>query len=203
MIASVVPRRTFAQNAERDDDTPFHSPNLGFYRRWLADQRGPSPSGITRRCGDGRSPTSTAFWQSIWDYFDLQSPTARTAAVLAQRNDAWARSWFPGGRRSITRGPGHAACRGRGLPRGRPCDRQVAAKTGVLTETRLARIAPARGSPRSARPSSEGTRASAPAIGSPPTFRTSPRPSSPSLATARASVRFWSVCAPRHGRSPR
>ncbi|MES2943353.1 MAG: acetyl-coenzyme A synthetase N-terminal domain-containing protein, partial [Pseudomonadota bacterium] len=35
-----------------------------------------------------------AFWQSVWDYFDLQSPTPHSA-VLAERRMPGA-SWFPG-----------------------------------------------------------------------------------------------------------
>ena len=35
-----------------------------------------------------------AFWQSIWDYFELQSPTPHTA-VLLRREMPGAR-WFPG-----------------------------------------------------------------------------------------------------------
>lgn len=35
-----------------------------------------------------------AFWQSVWDYFELQSPTPHSA-VLADRRMPGAR-WFPG-----------------------------------------------------------------------------------------------------------
>ncbi len=42
-----------------------------------------------------------AFWQSIWDYFDLQSPTPHTA-VLA-RNVLPGAQWFPGAQASYAR----------------------------------------------------------------------------------------------------
>ena len=68
-------------------------PQISLYRRWLADQRGLTFSDYEamRRWSvtdlDG-------FWQSIWDYFDLQSPTQHSA-VLAQRKMPGA-VWFPG-----------------------------------------------------------------------------------------------------------
>ena len=42
-----------------------------------------------------------AFWQSIWDHFDLQSPTPHTA-VLAEERMPGAR-WFPGAQVNYTR----------------------------------------------------------------------------------------------------
>jgi acetoacetyl-CoA synthetase len=71
---------------------------------------------ISRRCGAGRLPTSTAFWQSVWDYFDLRSPTPHSA-VLADRKMPGA-VWFPGASVNYARqvfrhvAPAHAA----GLP---------------------------------------------------------------------------------------
>jgi acetoacetyl-CoA synthetase len=68
-------------------------PQISLYRRWLADQRGLAFSDYEamRRW----SVTDIdAFWQSIWDYFDLQSPTPHSA-VLAQRKMPGA-VWFPG-----------------------------------------------------------------------------------------------------------
>jgi acetoacetyl-CoA synthetase len=68
-------------------------PQISLYRRWLREQRGLDFADYEamRRW----SVTDLdAFWQSIWDYFDLQSPTPHTA-VLAQRKMPGA-VWFPG-----------------------------------------------------------------------------------------------------------
>ncbi len=68
-------------------------PQIALYRRWLQEQRGLSFSNYEemRRWSvtdlDG-------FWRSIWDYFDLQSPTP-FSAVLANRKMPGA-VWFPG-----------------------------------------------------------------------------------------------------------
>src|SRR5579871_2068252 len=63
------------------------------YRRWLSQNRGldfPDYEALRQWSVRGLD----AFWQSIWDYFDLQSPTPHTA-VLAQRKMPGA-IWFPG-----------------------------------------------------------------------------------------------------------
>ncbi|MEH2569185.1 acetoacetyl-CoA synthetase [Bradyrhizobium sp. AZCC 2289] len=73
--------------------TPPFIPQISLYRRWLADQRGL----IFQDYEAMRRWSVTdldAFWQSIWDYFDLQSPTPHRA-VLAQRKMPGA-VWFPG-----------------------------------------------------------------------------------------------------------
>src|SRR5579872_6433942 len=68
-------------------------PQIARYRRWLQERSGLSFSDYEAlrqwsvRDIDG-------FWQSIWDYFDLQSPTPHSA-VVAQRNMPGA-VWFPG-----------------------------------------------------------------------------------------------------------
>ena len=68
-------------------------PQIRLYQDWLRSQRGldfASYDALWRW-----SVTELeAFWQSIWDYFELQSPTAHTA-VLARREMPGAR-WFPG-----------------------------------------------------------------------------------------------------------
>ena len=46
------------------------------------------------RCGAGRSRDLDAYWQSIWDYFAIQSPTPHSA-VLGRRDMPNA-VWFPG-----------------------------------------------------------------------------------------------------------
>ncbi len=68
-------------------------PQIRLYQNWLAAERGLSFNSYDAlwrwSIGD-----LDAFWQSIWDFFDLQSPTPHTA-VLASRNMPGAQ-WFPG-----------------------------------------------------------------------------------------------------------
>ena len=70
-----------------------HIPQIRLYQTWLENKRGlqfDSYEALWRW-----SVTDLeAFWQSIWDYFELQSPTAHTA-VLADRRMPGAR-WFAG-----------------------------------------------------------------------------------------------------------
>ncbi|MBU7575022.1 MAG: acetoacetate--CoA ligase [Hydrogenophaga sp.] len=75
--------------------TAPHVPQIRLYQQWLAEHRGLrfDDYGALWRWSitdlDG-------FWQSIWDYFELQSPTPHTA-VLA-RNVMPGAPWFPGAR---------------------------------------------------------------------------------------------------------
>ncbi|QIO33902.1 acetoacetate--CoA ligase [Bradyrhizobium sp. 1(2017)] len=68
-------------------------PQIALYRTWLAETRGLTFSSYedmrqwSVRDLDG-------FWRSIWDYYDLQSPTP-FAAVIAERKMPDA-VWFPG-----------------------------------------------------------------------------------------------------------
>ena len=68
-------------------------PQIALYRNWLAEQRGLTFAGYedmrqwSVRDLDG-------FWRSIWDYYDLQSPTP-FAAVITERKMPGA-VWFPG-----------------------------------------------------------------------------------------------------------
>ena len=77
----------------KDNMTAPHIPQISLYRRWLKDQRGLSFSNYEEMrqwsVGD-----IDGFWQSIWDYFDLRSPTPHSA-VLTQRKMPGA-VWFPG-----------------------------------------------------------------------------------------------------------
>src|SRR5258707_5235224 len=77
----------------KDGMTAPYAPQISLYRRWLRDQRGLRFSNYEEMrqwsVGD-----IDAFWQSIWDYFDLQSPTPHHA-VLARRKMPGA-VWFPG-----------------------------------------------------------------------------------------------------------
>jgi len=73
--------------------TAPYIPQIALYRRWLQQQRGLSFAGYEEmrrwsvRDIDG-------YWQSIWDYFDLKSPTPHQG-VLTQRKMPDA-VWFPG-----------------------------------------------------------------------------------------------------------
>ena len=87
-------------------------PQIRLYQDWLRSTRGLSFDSY-----DALWRWSTteldAFWQSIWDYFDLQSPTPYSA-VLA-RNVMPGAQWFPGAQTNYARQvlrhvqPAHAA----------------------------------------------------------------------------------------------
>ncbi|MFC5521872.1 acetoacetate--CoA ligase [Polaromonas jejuensis] len=70
-----------------------HIPQIRLYQNWLRETRG-----LNFDSYDALWRWSTtdleAFWQSIWDYFELQSPTPHSA-VLAERRMPGAQ-WFPG-----------------------------------------------------------------------------------------------------------
>ena len=73
--------------------TAAHVPQIRLYQNWLAEQRGL----VFDRYEDLWKWSITdleGFWQSIWDYFDLQSNTPYTA-VLA-KNVMPGAVWFPG-----------------------------------------------------------------------------------------------------------
>ena len=73
--------------------TEPYVPQMARYRQWLRDQRGLIFCDYEQMRQWSVSEID-AFWQSIWDYFDLQSPTPHSA-VLAQRKMPGA-VWFPG-----------------------------------------------------------------------------------------------------------
>lgn len=68
-------------------------PQIALYRTWLAEQRG-----LTFASYEDMRQWSVrdldGFWRSIWDYYDLQSPTP-FAAVITERKMPGA-VWFPG-----------------------------------------------------------------------------------------------------------
>ena len=72
---------------------PPYVPQIRLYQQWLAEHRGQSFESY-----DALWRWSTtdldAFWQSIWDYFDLRSPTPHTAVL--ERNVMPGARWFPG-----------------------------------------------------------------------------------------------------------
>ncbi|MCJ7798743.1 MAG: AMP-binding protein, partial [Polaromonas sp.] len=77
----------------RETHMPPNIPQIRRYQDWLQAQRGlhfDSYQALWRW-----SVTDLdAYWQSIWDYFDMQSPTPHTA-VLA-KNVMPGAQWFPG-----------------------------------------------------------------------------------------------------------
>ncbi len=68
-------------------------PQIRLYQDWLKTTRGLSFDSYDALWRWSVTDLD-AFWQSIWDYFELQSPTPHTA-VLADRRMPGAR-WFPG-----------------------------------------------------------------------------------------------------------
>jgi acetoacetyl-CoA synthetase len=72
---------------------PAFTPQIRLYQNWLRDKRG-----LTFESYDALWRWSTteldAFWQSIWDYFDLQSPTPHQAALV--KNVMPGAQWFVG-----------------------------------------------------------------------------------------------------------
>jgi acetoacetyl-CoA synthetase len=72
---------------------PPFTPQIRLYQNWLSEHRGLSFDNY-----DALWRWSTteldAFWQSIWDYFDLQSPTPHQAALV--KNAMPGGQWFTG-----------------------------------------------------------------------------------------------------------
>src|SRR4051794_23748483 len=68
-------------------------PQIALYRQWLADARGLTFSSFEEMRQWSVRDLDT-YWQSIWDYFDIQSSTPHSA-VLARRKMPGA-VWFPG-----------------------------------------------------------------------------------------------------------
>lgn len=68
-------------------------PQIRLYQNWLRETRGLSFADYDALWRWSTSDLD-AFWQSIWDYFDVQSPTPHSA-VLAQNTMPGAQ-WFPG-----------------------------------------------------------------------------------------------------------
>ena len=77
----------------RTTDIAPYVPQIRLYQNWLQTQHG-----LVFDDYDALWRWSTtelnAFWQSIWDYFDVQSPTPHSAALA--RNTMPGAQWFPG-----------------------------------------------------------------------------------------------------------
>ena len=88
----MTPWAYFACYASRMSKAPY-LPQIRLYQNWLAEQRG-----LRFDSYDTLWRWSTtdldAFWQSIWDYFDVCSPTPHTAALALNRMPG--AQWFPG-----------------------------------------------------------------------------------------------------------
>ncbi len=95
--------------------TTARIPQIRRYQNWLRDTRGLQFADY-RALWTWSTTDLDAFWQSIWDYFDIQSPTPHSA-VLA-KNAMPGATWFPGAQLNYARQvlrhaePAHAA----GLP---------------------------------------------------------------------------------------
>ncbi|MCO4089917.1 MAG: acetoacetate--CoA ligase [Limnohabitans sp.] len=80
-------------NVTRPSIPAPHLPQIRLYQNWLRDERGLSFATYNDLWRWSVTELD-AFWQSIWDYFDFQSPTPPTA-VLANNVMPGAK-WFPG-----------------------------------------------------------------------------------------------------------
>ncbi|MBD9392625.1 acetoacetate--CoA ligase [Acidovorax sp. ACV01] len=86
---------------ETSHKTPLRSPTqaapyvpqIRLYQNWLRDQRGIAFDSYDALWRWSTTELDT-FWQSVWDYFRIESPTPHTA-VLA-RNTMPGAQWFPG-----------------------------------------------------------------------------------------------------------
>ncbi len=79
---------------------PPFVPQIRLYQTWLQAQRGLKFDNYDA-LWQWSVTDLDAFWQSIWDYYDLQSPTPHTA-VLAERRMPGAK-WFPGAQINFAR----------------------------------------------------------------------------------------------------
>jgi acetoacetyl-CoA synthetase len=79
--------------ATKSSDLAPYLPQIRLYQNWLRDERGLSFATYNDLWRWSVTELD-AFWQSIWDYFDFQSPTPHTA-VLANNVMPGAK-WFPG-----------------------------------------------------------------------------------------------------------
>ena len=73
--------------------TPPFVPQIRLYQNWLRETRGLS-FGHYDDLWRWSVTELDAFWQSIWDYFDLQSPAPHTAVL--EKNVMPGARWFPG-----------------------------------------------------------------------------------------------------------
>lgn len=80
-VLTYVPEHQPAQQLAHQ---PTYLPQIRLYQHWLARERGlqfDSYDALWR----WSTTDLNAFWQSVWDYFDVQSPTPHTAALVDAR----------------------------------------------------------------------------------------------------------------------
>ena len=77
-----------------------HSPQIRLYQDWLQRTRGLQFDDYEALRHWSVTDLS-AFWQSIWDYFDLQSPTPHRGVLLDARMPG--AQWFPGAQLNYAR----------------------------------------------------------------------------------------------------
>jgi len=80
--------------------TPLYIPQIKLYQQWLSHERGLVFDSYDALWQWSVSDLN-AFWQSVWDYFNMQSPTPHTAVLVEpQKPDGTTRmidaKWFPG-----------------------------------------------------------------------------------------------------------
>jgi acetoacetyl-CoA synthetase len=80
-------------NMAIDSDHAPHIPQIRLYQDWLARERGLHFDSYDALWRWSTTELET-FWQSIWDYFELHSPTAATAVL--EKNVMPGARWFPG-----------------------------------------------------------------------------------------------------------
>ncbi len=74
-------------------NTPPYIPQIRLYQEWLSQQRGLSFDSYDALWRWSNTDLD-AFWKSIWDYFDIQSPVAPTDVLV--KNTMPGAQWFPG-----------------------------------------------------------------------------------------------------------
>ena len=92
-LGSQVPEPRYPQAAMHPTSTSPYIPQIRLYQNWLRDERG-LPFDDYDALWRWSVTDLDAFWQSVWDYFEIESPTPHTA-VLA-RNTMPGAEWFPG-----------------------------------------------------------------------------------------------------------
>ncbi|AOW11632.1 acetoacetyl-CoA synthetase [Hydrogenophaga crassostreae] len=81
------------QHPTPDTKRPPCIPQIRRYQDWLTEHRSLT-FGSYDELWRWTTTETEAFWQSIWDYFDLQSPTPHTAVL--EKNVMPCANWFPG-----------------------------------------------------------------------------------------------------------
>ena len=79
--------------AMSETKTPPYTPQIRLYQNWLREQRGLS-FGSYDALWRWSVTDLDAFWQSIWDYFELRSPTKHSAVLGSSKMPG--AQWFPG-----------------------------------------------------------------------------------------------------------